>query len=177
VFAYDKEIRSLASTLSERIMKAGKKSVAVVDFVDLQGSQNELGRFLAEELSVHLINQSQGFEVLDRNHMKAIITEHKFNVSGMVDRKDIKEFGQITGAEVIITGSTTPFGDNIRVTCKALATDTARIIGAASEEIARTKTVDDLQNTAIGKKNEPSPQKAAGQFFDVMKTMIPKDSQ
>jgi len=51
---YEKELAGLAASISEAIEKAGKTSVAVVDFSDLQGSVTELGRFMAEELSVRL---------------------------------------------------------------------------------------------------------------------------
>ena len=51
-FAYEKEIKGISSTITESIAKSGKKTIAVVDFTDLQGNVTELGRFIAEELSV-----------------------------------------------------------------------------------------------------------------------------
>jgi len=37
-FAYEHEIRILSSSISDNISKAGKKRIAVVDFTDLQVS-------------------------------------------------------------------------------------------------------------------------------------------
>ena len=45
------DLRSLASTVSQHISGSGRKSVAVVDFTDLDGNPTKLGRFLAEEFS------------------------------------------------------------------------------------------------------------------------------
>ncbi|MGQ9571258.1 MAG: FlgO family outer membrane protein [Thermodesulfovibrionales bacterium] len=124
--AYEKEIKRLSSTISEDIVKAGKKTIAVTDFVDLQGNVNELGRFIAEELSVDLLDVAKGFEVIDRTHLKSILAEHKLSMSGLVNPNTVKKLGQITGAEAIVTGSVTLFGDSIRVSYKVIATDTAK---------------------------------------------------
>jgi TolB-like protein len=143
-FAYEKEIKGISSAISEDIAKAGKKTIAVVDFTDLQGNMTELGRFLAEELSVDLTLSAKGFEVIDRTHLKSILTEHKLSVTGLVDPNTVKKLGQIAGVNAIVTGSVTPFGDSIRVTCKVIATDTAKVIGASKSDIAKTKAIEEL---------------------------------
>lgn len=149
LFAYEKEIKNLSTTITENITSAGKKTVAVVDFTDLQGNITELGRFLAEELSVDLTMTAKGFEVIDRTHLKSILTEHKLSISGLVDPNTVKKLGQIAGVDAIVTGSVTPFGDSIRVTCKVIATDTARVIGAGKGDIAKTKAIEELLSRGI----------------------------
>ncbi len=148
--AYEKEIRSLSVALAENIAKAGKKRVAVVDFTDLQGNVTELGRFIAEEISVDFTMTAKGFEVIDRTHLRSILTEHKLSISGIVDPKTVQKLGQIAGVDAIVTGSVTPFGDSVRVTCKVIATDTARVIGASKGDIAKTKAIEELLAREIG---------------------------
>ena len=114
-FAYEKEIKALSVTMSEKVAKAGKKNIAVADFTDLQGNTTELGRFLAEELSSNLAEDGKGFEIVDRNNLRSILNEHKFSMSGLVDPKTIKELGRIAGVDAIVTGTITPFGDSVRV--------------------------------------------------------------
>ncbi|MEK7698942.1 MAG: FlgO family outer membrane protein [Planctomycetota bacterium] len=147
--AYEKEIKGISSTITESIAKSGKKTIAVVDFSDLQGNVTELGRFIAEELSVDLTMSAKNFEVIDRNHLKSILTEHKLSMSGLVDPNTVKKLGQIAGVDAIITGSVTPFGDSIRISCKVIATDTARVIGAAKGDIAKTKAIEELLSRGI----------------------------
>ena len=164
--AYEKEIKSLSAGISESIIKSGKKTVAVVDFTDLQGNITELGRFIAEELSVDLTIKAQGFSVIDRTHLRSILAEHRLSMSGLVDPKTVKKLGQIAGVDAILTGSVTPFGDSIRVSCKAIATDTARVIGATKGDIPRTKAIEELLARGIETKVEatapvrPAPTKA-----------------
>lgn len=142
--AYEKEIKSISSTLAENIAKAGKKMIAVVDFTDLQGNVTELGRFLAEEFSVAFASASKGFEVVDRTHLKSILTEHKLSSTGIIDPQTARKLGQVAGVDALITGTITPFGDSIRLSVKILDTDTAKVIGASSGDIAKTKAIEEL---------------------------------
>ncbi len=76
------EMRTLSSAVAEDIGKAGMKAVAVVDFTDLQGNITELGRFLAEDFAVELMSAAKrfGFELIDRTHLNAILSEHKLSM-------------------------------------------------------------------------------------------------
>jgi TolB-like protein len=149
LYAYEREIKTLASTLAASISNHGKKVIAVVDFTDLQGNANELGRFVAEELSGDLIVAAKRFDVVDRNHLKSIIAENKFSMSGLVDPTTIKKLGKIVGADTLVTGTLTPFGDSIRISCKAIDTATAKVIGVAKGDIAKTSAIANLLKAGI----------------------------
>jgi len=142
--AYENEIKDLSSVMTVNIANAGKKTVAVVDFTDLQGNVTELGRFLAEEFSVALAGSGKGFEVVDRTHLKSIITEHKLSATGLIDPQTARKLGKIAGVDALITGTITPFGDSIRLSVKVLDTETAKMISASSGNIARTKAIEEL---------------------------------
>src|SRR5262245_23781666 len=124
------ELRSLANSLAEDIASSGKRSIAVVDFTDLQGNPTALGRYLAEEFSVALARTRKGLQVIDRTHLKAILAENKLGSTGLIDPATARRLGQIAGAEALLTGSMTPFSESVRIAVKVLATDTARIIAA-----------------------------------------------
>lgn len=160
--AYEKEIKSISSSIAESITANGKKTVAVVDFTDLQGNVTELGRFLAEEISVDMTIAAKNFQVIDRTHLKTVMKEHELSFLGITDPKKIKKLGEVAGVDAIITGSVTPFGDSIRITCKVIATDTARTIGASKGDIAKTKAIEELlakgiEDTAAAKEPAAAP--------------------
>jgi TolB-like protein len=148
-FSYEREIANLSSILSADIVKTGKKTIAVVDFTDLQGQVNELGRFLAEEMSGNLTSQSKSYDVLDRNHIKRILEEQKLSLSGLMDPSAMKKIGKLAGTDIIITGTITPFGDSIRVACKAIDTETGKVTGSARGDIAKTATIADLLKLGV----------------------------
>jgi len=141
--------------LTRDILKSGKKRVAVVDFTDLKGNITELGRFISEELSVNLTRNSSKYEVIDRAHLKAIMTEHRFAASGLVDPQTIKEIGKIAGVDLLVTGLLTPFGDSIRISCKILSTKTAKVLGARKVDIAKTRSIENMLAQGIEQGVEP----------------------
>jgi len=145
--AYEMEMETLADTIAKQLSKSSRKQVqrvAVVDFTDLQGNVTELGRFIAEELSVNLARSEKHFEIIDRMHLKSVMEEHKFSMSGLVDPQTAKQLGKIAGVDAIVTGKLTPFGDNVRVSCAVIATATAKTIAAGKTSIAKTRTIEQL---------------------------------
>jgi len=154
--AYEKQIQSLSAFMAGKIATAGKKSIAVVDFTDLQGNVTELGRFLAEEFSVALAGASKGFEVIDRTHLKSIMAEHKLASKGIIDPQTARKLGKIAGVGALITGTITPFGDSIRLSVKVLDTETAKMISASTGNIAKTDAIEELLARGIELQKGPS---------------------
>jgi TolB-like protein len=153
---YQRETRAAADAVSEKLVAAGKKSVAVVDFTDLQGEVTELGRFLAEEISVALASGDRPLEVVDRTHLKVLVQENKLSATGLIDPATARKLGQIAGVDALVTGTLTPFGDTVRLTLKVLDTSTARIIAATTAEIPKTKAIEELVARGVGGV-EPAP--------------------
>jgi TolB-like protein len=149
LFAYEKEIKSLSSSMAESLVKASKKTIAVADFTDLQGNVTELGRFLGEEFSVALAGAGKSFEVVDRTHLKTLLKEHKLGETGIIDPSTAKKLGQIAGVDTLITGTITPFGDSIRLSVKLLDAATAKVIWATTGDIAKTKAIEELLGRGV----------------------------
>ncbi len=153
---YQREAQAAANAISEKLAAAGKRSVAVVDFTDLQGEATELGRFLAEEISVALASGDRPLEVVDRTHLKVLVQENKLSATGLIDPATAKKLGQIAGVDAIVTGTLTPFGDTVRLTLKVLDSSTARIVAATTAEIPKTKAIEELVARGVGGAG-PSP--------------------
>lgn len=143
-WGYEKEIEQLSATMAEKIADKGKKTVAVVDFTDLEGNVTQLDRFIAEEFSVALAGAGKGFRVIDRTHLKSIIKENKLSATGLIDSATARKLGKIAGVDALVTGTLTPFGDNVHLTVKVLDSDTADIIDSAKEDIAKTPAINEL---------------------------------
>src|SRR5438067_56659 len=79
----DREMSALAIKISKSLSDQGYKSVAAVDFTDLQGQPTELGRFLADQLSVEIVSNG-GVGMVDRANIRSILTEHKLTEEGLV---------------------------------------------------------------------------------------------
>lgn len=149
VMAYEKEISAMSEAVAEKIAESGKKTIAVVDFTDLQGNVTELGRFIAEEFSIALLGKSKDFKIVDRTHLKSLIKEHKLSETGLIDPKAARKLGEIAGVDALITGTITPFGENIRISAKVLDVSTAMLIAAKNGNIPKTGAITELINRSI----------------------------
>ena len=142
--ALAQDMRPASAALAQKIATARSKKVAVVDFTDLQGNVTQLGRFIAEELSIALAGDAKDFEVIDRSSIRVILQEHKLASEGLIDPTTARKLGQIAGVDTLITGTITPLGDSVHVGLKALNTETARVLAGFSVEIPRTRAINDL---------------------------------
>ncbi|CAN2041680.1 TolB amino-terminal domain-containing protein [Candidatus Magnetomoraceae bacterium gMMP-15] len=158
LLAYEAEINKLSATMAEKIAVMKKAKVAVVDFTDLQGDVTELGRFIAEELSVALASLSKSFKVVDRIHLKSIIKENNLSATGIIDPATARKLGKIVGVDALVTGSLTPFGDSVRISVKILDTITAEIIDADRVNIAKTEAIKALLATSVSLVPPVSPE-------------------
>lgn len=141
----DKELSVLAEKLAGQIKDQGKKKVAVIDFTDLQGSPSgELGKYIAEQLTVDLVISKKDFSVLDRANLKRILAEHKLTATGLIDPENAKKLGLFAGVDALILGTIIPKSSNISLTAKMIATETAEIAGAARAEFKADDVVQQL---------------------------------
>ncbi len=146
---FEKEIAAWTKDINEQIGKDGKKSIAVIDFLDLDGNICQFGRFIAEEFSVELAGQEKNITVVDRMHLSTIMREHKLQMSDFVKQDAVIRLGRLAGADTLVTGTITPFGDSVRVAVKILDSETARVIGGITGNIAKTGAVEEMLNRKI----------------------------
>jgi TolB-like protein len=142
--SFESEVSVIADAVSAAIVRSGKRKVATLDFTDLRGSPNELGRFLSEQISVELVNGRKDFAVVDRASLNSILTAHNLTALGLVNPDNVKKLGEFAGVDAIIMGTITPLQDAFVVSVKIIATDTAELVGAAKGRINRTNEIQQL---------------------------------
>jgi TolB-like protein len=148
-FSQGPAVDSLSARLSEIAIRSGRKTVAVVDFTDLQGCVTELGRYMAEDVSVALVNNAKGFEVIDRTNLKVLMQEHKLASTGIIDPATARQLGKVAGVDALITGTIAPLSDSVHVSAKVLDTETAKMLGGVTADIPRTRTVEELLTKGV----------------------------
>jgi len=144
----DQEMTKLADQVSKSLVSQSFKSVAAIDFTDLQGQPTELGRFLAEELAVDIVS-SGGVSMVDRANIKSILAEHKLTEEGLVNPENAKKLGEFAGVDVILTGNVTALDDGIVLMVKAVATSSSRIVAAGRIKFPKTSEIQQLLNRGV----------------------------
>lgn len=147
---FAQDFSPLAATISKDIVASGRKSVAVVDFTNLNGQPTELGRYLAEEFSDALVADAKSFDVIDRTHLEEILQEHKLESTGLISPSTIMKLGKISGVQTIVTGTITPFEDSVSLSVQVIDTQSARVFGAGTFSVPRTKTISQLLAESTG---------------------------
>ena len=147
VLAYDDQLKQLAAQLSDAISKSGKKTVAVADFTDLDGNVTELGKFLAEETSTDLASTAgaaKDFQVIDRTQLRTTLKRAGLAMNGVLDPQTVAKLGDAAGVQVVVTGTLTPFPDNVRLSARLLDESNSAILSTAAVDIPRSKDLNDL---------------------------------
>lgn len=96
-----------------------------------------------------LATSGKPFEVVDRTHLKALLKEHKLASSGVIDHQAARRLGQIAGVEALVTGTVTPFGESVNLSVKVLDAATAKLVGASSVDVPRTKAIEELLSRGV----------------------------
>ncbi len=152
----DTELSKLAVNLAAQIKEHGNKKVTVLDFTDLEGGSSELGKYIAEQLTVDLVLDRKDFSVLDRANLKKILDEHKLTAEGLIDPDTAKKVGMFAGVDAIILGTVAPKGQNATLTAKIITTDTAEIVGAGKAEFKEDATVQQFLSSPVKTNNVDS---------------------
>lgn len=100
------------------------------------------GTTLADYLTIHILQNISGLEVVERRDLARVLQEQKLSLSGIVRREQFTSLGSVLGVHAILTGSVhtleTILTDQgtISVTVKLTAVATGRVLWASREKIS-----------------------------------------
>ncbi len=141
-------LSSLSAQISAGMTESNKQKIAVIEFSDLNGNITELGKFLSEELITRLF-LTKKFQVIERQLLNKVLSEHKLNTTGVIDETTAKELGNILGVEAIVSGTIADLGETVKINSRLISTETGQIFSVASEEIVKDNTLKRLMGIYI----------------------------
>ncbi|MHC6203438.1 CsgG/HfaB family protein [Breznakiellaceae bacterium SP9] len=109
----------------------GLKKDARIAIINISSGDTAQAEFITEEIEVLLVKG--GFTVVDRRELDRIRKEQNFQLTGDVDDDSIVSIGKFAGADIVITGSVSGANSTRRLRLRALNTQTAQVMAAASE--------------------------------------------
>ena len=175
---YDKEIATIADKISAAVAKKQIKKISILDFTDLQDNPSELGRFLADQLTVALVGEDRGFAIVNKARRKDLIAELKLSESALVNPDNAKSFGKISGVDALIYGRITTLAEEIIVSVTLTAVETTDIISGVQGRISNSadmKMVAGRGNDGgppvakVVPNNQPGQSIASGRSLDLVK--------
>lgn len=147
--AYERDLQELSDALIAKLDSTGQRSGTVLDFTDLQGVPTELGRFLAQELSDRLVTNGRRMAFIDRINIRHLLNENKLSEDGFINPKTSQKLGNMVGIDTVIVGTTTPLGETIRISVRAISVDTGKIVATQAAVLKTTRELRELMNRGV----------------------------
>jgi len=138
---YEATIENIAQKLATSINSEGKKTITIADFTNLEGAIPELGRDISGDLEAAFLYGGYGFKLVSRDELNRIIEEQNISRSRMTEKDNVKRIGKIANVDVIIAGTVSDWGEQIKINAQLLEVETAMIIGGGKGNVTSTSTI------------------------------------
>ena len=152
----DHRVAELSQQIVTRMAAQQKRTIAVVEFTDLQGTVTDFGRYLAEELITRLYI-AENFKVIERQLLSKVIAEQKLSLSGVIDPASAKQLGKLLGVDAIVSGTITNLSQSVKVNARLISTETGEIFAVASSEIFKDESVMGLLGSKTPSSSKATP--------------------
>jgi hypothetical protein len=135
-FAYAQEAMVLDDAILDSVdfFSSELQSGSTVAVTNFEAETKELSDFVIEELSVAFANTKK-VRVVERSRLEMLETELNFNMTGIVSDETAQSIGRMTGAQILFSGSISQYRDMYRMRIKAIAVETAEVIGTRTINI------------------------------------------
>ncbi len=134
---------------------------AVLPFSERGKGVKDLGAQVSDILFAELM-VCESLWMVERAEMDKILKEAELNLSGVVNSADANKIGQLSGAQLLITGSVFKVGNKNFIVAKLIGTETSRVVGDSVKgsediDILVAKLAKKLQKTIKEKSEELMP--------------------
>ena len=133
--AFDKSINDVSAEMAEKLTKKNMKKIVVLYVTDVVKSQTVAGKYIADVLSVNIVNNNGNFEVFDRENLAGIAEAKNLMNEGYIDAGKAKELGKLLSVETIIVGNYTVLSKTLKLTLKVLDVNSGFVIAASTKDL------------------------------------------
>lgn len=133
--AFDKALLEISSDISNKLNVKAKKRVVVLFITDINKQTTIAGKYLANIISINIVNDVGNFQVFDRENLNSIAEANKLIAEGYIDVDKTKELGKLLEVDAIIIGNYTILSATMKLTTKALDAMTGFVIAAAMKDL------------------------------------------
>ncbi len=143
-------------TITESLPTESHQRVAVFSFAERGVGRTLLGEYVAEKLMVALSAIGR-VDLVERNRLDAVSQEQKLGASGLIDDATAASIGNIAGAQAVLVGTLTRFGDCWELTARLLGSSDARVLAMAEGRFSTDSVPPNLAGQPIVSRSAPEP--------------------
>lgn len=151
--SFETKLDTLANQLTKSLPEENNYSIAFLDFTDLDGNVTNLGRYLAEELTIRLF-VSKKFQIVERRLVSTIMQEQKLTMTGLVNSDSSRNLGNLLGVGILATGTIANLGSNVKVNARMISPTSGEVLAVASVEFINDNKLKILQGKTITPSSE-----------------------
>ena len=119
-------------------------SLLISNLSDFEGNEQNLGKFLSEDLSYKILNSSKEINLIDRSKLDKLIREQNLSAAGLLDQETIVGLGEMIGIEAIVTGKYQVSGDNVKIWIRVIDIEKGVLLLSEKGNIAIEKDLKEI---------------------------------
>ncbi len=147
---FDKSLNEVSADIAGKLSQKNKKKIVVLYVTDINKAQTSTGKYMADIISVNIVNDQGNFEVFDRENLSGIVEAKKMIAEGYIDANKAKELGKILAVEAIVIGTYTVLTRTLKLTLKALDVNSGFVIAATMKDLPINEDAGALLGISIG---------------------------
>jgi hypothetical protein len=132
---FDKSLNEVSSDLATKLKNKNQKKVVVLYISDVNNIRTVAGKYIADIISYHIVNNPENFLVFDRDNLAEIVEAKKLIDEGYIDAAKAKELGKILAVESIIIGNYTVFPSFLKLSLKAFDVNSGLVVAASLQDL------------------------------------------
>jgi formylglycine-generating enzyme required for sulfatase activity len=149
---FDERLRQAARELAKGAAASRMQRVAVEPFTDLEGKVSQLGRVLADELTIEL-TADHSVQVIDQRQLVAYLEKRSAVLLSGFSRQELSKVGKELDLDGVVAGSAVESANQIRLTVKLISVKSGHLVAAAKTTLPKADFLAALAEPAI----TPSP--------------------
>jgi TolB-like protein len=143
-------ITELAQQIVQNSQAKSLASIAIVPFVNSDGSYSELSNFVVDELVLKLFTiPGNSMKIVERQQLGAMLAEMSLGWADIVSASSTQKLGKVHGVQGLVIGSITDMTDSLRITARLIETETGGVFSAAAINVSKSPTVQALLGRRI----------------------------
>jgi hypothetical protein len=132
---FDMALSAISSDLSDKLKVLNKKKVVVLYITDINKEMTSVGKYLADIISINLVNNPGTFQVFNRDNLNEITETKNLYKDGYISEYNAKELARILSVDAIVIGKYTILSNTMKLTLQALDAINGFVVAASMKDL------------------------------------------
>ena len=153
----DKALSEISNDLAIKLKAKEIHKIVVLYVMDNNKVNTNAGKYLADIVSINIVNNPNNFLVFNRENLNSIGEAKKLMAEGYINVDDAKELGKLLSVEAIIIGNYTVLSNTIKLTLNCLDSYTGFVTAASMKDLPIDADAASLLGISFSSNNASTP--------------------